>query len=240
MKHLLFASTAFSALLMSAAPAQAANLLINGGFEAPAIGGFFANYASGSTAINGWTVDAFTPSGGSGGNVDIVNGIFTPGGPSPAAEGVQFLDLVGTGTVGSIYQTFSTIAGTKYNVNFSYSHNLFAGAPSASGIVGVYGAGFGAGNFNLLLPFEAVSHSTGTSTNLDWKTHAFSFTATGIETTLAFGNDSGGNNAGLLLDAISVSGAVPEPASWALMISGFGLAGAAMRRRKSAVRVSVA
>jgi hypothetical protein len=29
-------------------------------------------------------------------------------------------------------------------------------------------------------------------------------------------------------------GAVPEPASWALMISGFGLAGAALRRRRSA------
>lgn len=30
-------------------------------------------------------------------------------------------------------------------------------------------------------------------------------------------------------------GAVPEPASWALMISGFGLAGAALRRRRSAL-----
>ena len=33
----------------------------------------------------------------------------------------------------------------------------------------------------------------------------------------------------------SVSGAVPEPASWALMIGGFGLAGAAMRRHKVSV-----
>jgi hypothetical protein len=31
--------------------------------------------------------------------------------------------------------------------------------------------------------------------------------------------------------AFSVSGAVPEPASWALMIAGFGLVGAGMRRR---------
>lgn len=30
--------------------------------------------------------------------------------------------------------------------------------------------------------------------------------------------------------------AVPEPASWALMIGGFGLTGAAMRRRKTSVR----
>jgi hypothetical protein len=30
--------------------------------------------------------------------------------------------------------------------------------------------------------------------------------------------------------------AVPEPASWALMIGGFGLAGAALRRRGTQVR----
>jgi PEP-CTERM motif len=36
------------------------------------------------------------------------------------------------------------------------------------------------------------------------------------------------------------SGAVPEPASWALMIAGFGLVGSAMRRRKPSVSVSYA
>ena len=34
------------------------------------------------------------------------------------------------------------------------------------------------------------------------------------------------------------NGAVPEPASWALMIAGFGLVGSAMRRRRETVRVS--
>lgn len=34
--------------------------------------------------------------------------------------------------------------------------------------------------------------------------------------------------------SISVAAAVPEPASWALMIAGFGLVGAAMRRRVAA------
>jgi hypothetical protein len=32
------------------------------------------------------------------------------------------------------------------------------------------------------------------------------------------------------------AGAVPEPASWAMMVGGFGLAGATMRRRKMAIR----
>jgi hypothetical protein len=33
-----------------------------------------------------------------------------------------------------------------------------------------------------------------------------------------------------------VNGAVPEPASWAMMIGGFGMVGAAMRRRRTAIR----
>ena len=37
-----------------------------------------------------------------------------------------------------------------------------------------------------------------------------------------------------------VGGAVPEPATWALLILGFGLTGAAMRRRTSSVAVSYA
>lgn len=35
---------------------------------------------------------------------------------------------------------------------------------------------------------------------------------------------------------LKLNGAVPEPASWALIIAGFGLAGAGLRRRKLAVR----
>lgn len=42
-----------------------------------------------------------------------------------------------------------------------------------------------------------------------------------------------GNSATVTFDA--VSGAVPEPASWALLMTGFGIVGAAMRRRSNAV-----
>lgn len=37
---------------------------------------------------------------------------------------------------------------------------------------------------------------------------------------------------------ISLSSAVPEPATWAMMIAGFGLAGAALRRRKGALALA--
>ncbi len=47
--------------------------------------------------------------------------------------------------------------------------------------------------------------------------------------------------AGSLLDAVTGgTGAVPEPASWAMLIAGFGLVGAAMRRRNPAYRETIA
>lgn len=41
------------------------------------------------------------------------------------------------------------------------------------------------------------------------------------------------DNATFSVDLLGGAGAVPEPATWALMIGGFGLAGAAMRRRRA-------
>lgn len=38
---------------------------------------------------------------------------------------------------------------------------------------------------------------------------------------------------------VDVPGGVPEPAAWTMMIAGFGLAGAAMRRRRRAARLAV-
>lgn len=42
----------------------------------------------------------------------------------------------------------------------------------------------------------------------------------------------------LLLDNISISAAIPEPATWALMIVGFGSAGAVLRRRRAETAVA--
>lgn len=38
--------------------------------------------------------------------------------------------------------------------------------------------------------------------------------------------------------SFTLSGAVPEPASWALLVAGFGLSGAAMRRRRVAAAIA--
>jgi hypothetical protein len=77
----------------------------------------------------------------------------------------------------------------------------------------------------------------------------FSASATGYDT-LNFYGTGGTVNPGFLnvtsvtfygsgsqeLDNITVNGGVPEPASWAMMLGGFGLVGGAMRRRRTAVR----
>ncbi|MGL4540913.1 MAG: PEPxxWA-CTERM sorting domain-containing protein [Polymorphobacter sp.] len=56
---------------------------------------------------------------------------------------------------------------------------------------------------------------------------AFSGTAKSITLSGTNGSDFG-------WDDVTFGAAVPEPASWALMIAGFGMVGAAMRRRKLA------
>lgn len=53
----------------------------------------------------------------------------------------------------------------------------------------------------------------------------------GIDRLNVYNNHGGGN---MTIDNINASfGAVPEPASWALMIGGFGLAGGMLRRRRA-------
>jgi hypothetical protein len=52
------------------------------------------------------------------------------------------------------------------------------------------------------------------------------------------GDGAGGLPAGLYVQVLEDGGAVPEPASWALMMGGFGLVGFAARRRGTMPSVS--
>lgn len=68
-----------------------------------------------------------------------------------------------------------------------------------------------------------------------WKTFSYTFTADSANPLLSF--LAVGTPAGVppfsLLDAVSVT-ELPEPASWAMMLAGFGLIGSAMRSRRNA------
>ncbi len=54
-----------------------------------------------------------------------------------------------------------------------------------------------------------------------------------------YNTDPLGRAAGSDIDAVGILAAVPEPATWALMILGFGVIGYSMRRRPS-VRIAQA
>ncbi len=202
------------ALTLSASATSAqASVLINGGFEQPPIADSCCNTVSAPGTIPGWQVVS--------GDVNVVNGTFGSGGPNLAAQGRQYLDLIGESGAGSIRQTFNTIAGRTYDLSFAYSHNVFSAGSAA--------ASFGVGNLS-----GSVTHSTGSGTNLDWRTYANTFVAgAGSTSTLTFLNTGGSTDGGTFLDGVSVS-LVPEPATWGMMIMGFGVAGAALRRRNRA------
>lgn len=205
-KHLL----ATAAIMFAAGSADAANLIVNGGFENPTVpNNDYANVNVHIPSIPGWNST----------NVDIVNNFLGFG----AYQGMNWLDLVGFGSTGSISQTFNTVSGRRYLLTFAYSHNSLGGLGSASGLVSV-------GNLS-----RTVTHSTGNASNPDYQIFSRTFTATGPTSTLSFVTTAGGGNAGLALDAVSVS-AVPETATWAMLIGGFGAMGCALRtRRRSAL-----
>lgn len=206
------------ALGAASKPARA-DLIINGGFEFPSIGStFYQNY--GSFTDNPFAGPSFQGWDSTLNNVDIVNPIV--GWNAPAFEGLQILDLVGYGSTGAIAQGFATTPGQQYLLTFAFGNNPTSGPAGADVTV------FGSGSLLSALVF----HNTSVTGNLNWTTYSGSFVANSEFTTLAFNTAQGGNNGGILLDAIAVS-AVPEPATWAMMIFGFaGIALMAYRRSR--------
>jgi choice-of-anchor C domain-containing protein len=214
-KHILSSvgfALALSVAAASATPAQA-NLLVNGSFESPAFGGRFLVINPGQEPAGfGWTVG--------GNNVDIFND--TIFGPSFTFDGNQALDLVGNNNIGSIAQTFATVAGETYTLSFAFSSNPSANIASAAVSI--------TDGLESLLS-ETIEHSTSSAGNPDWTMFSMTFVATGDSATLEFLSILGGRDAGILLDAISIEGpsaSIPEPGTLSLL--GAGLAGLGMLR----------
>ncbi len=82
-----------------------------------------------------------------------------------------------------------------------------------------------------------VSGNGGGVTNWVQQTVNFSLGAPG---SLRFAAIGSSDSLGGYLEDVRLAAAVPEPAAWAMMIGGFGLVGAAMRRRRITTTVKLA
>lgn len=238
----------------------ATNLIVNGGFEdvaqqpgkaaLPASGSFeFGDTYIYGQAVTGWT--STTVPGASAGAFNIRYGAnptsvspdtrypsedqylwALPGNPDP--DGGAFIGLDGdVNARGLLSQTVSGLtAGQKYDLTFSWAAAQVADRTGDT--TELLRVAFGGESFDTAL-VNNVSHGA-----TDWSTVTYQFTATGASQTLSF--LSIGTPTGLppmaLLDGVSLTAAVPEPATWAMTIVGFGLVGGALRRRSRSGAVS--
>ncbi len=221
MKFLRLAALVF-ALAGGSTAASADNLLINGGFERAPAGNTIL--AGESTAILGWTtknegVEWFTPSSFGGG----------------APEGVSAVDLAWFTSSGSpggaIEQTVATTSGTAYTLTFKGGTSTFAGR-DGTGIIDLWINGSLAQSFNLSNPAATFPASS-------YQAFSYGFVGMGAATTVRFANTQNAFQHFADLDDVSLdvtSAAIPEPTTWALMLIGFGAAGAMLRHRSGGAR----
>jgi len=166
----------------------ATNLLGNGSFEHPIVGGGSFDLFNTGTTFSHWKVT------GAAGNVAIVSGTFTQGGFSfPAHCGSQWLDLTGTSNSATgVSQTFNTTAGSQHTLTFFVGNIVDPG--------GIFGT---TSTVNVLIDgqqiFSATNSGGAGSNKLFWKKFTTGFTATGSSVTITFlnGDPSTDTNNGL-------------------------------------------
>jgi hypothetical protein len=107
-------------------PACGTNLLVNGGFEQPAIAANTDVYSTSPTFLPGWTLAA-GPNG-----FFVENG--QPFNQPRYHEGMQAVCLNGDGSPVAISQSFATIAGQTYTLGFAMTDEQGAG-PSAAAVL---------------------------------------------------------------------------------------------------------
>lgn len=200
----------------------------------------------GATALNYNTFAKWTVLAGQ--HVDLVHN-----GDSGTSGSGSYVDLDGTSGPGQIYtkQVFAFDAGDLITINFDLS-----GSQRSAGLDTFYAGLFdlnplGNGRTNTSVSMDGVPffpadvsgvQALGALFSLPgttpWTDGQVRFNVTNAGVGVFYFGTYSADSVGPLLDNVSISiGAVPEPSTWALTIGGFGLAGAALRRRR---RVAIA
>jgi choice-of-anchor C domain-containing protein len=183
----------------------AVELINNGGFESP-VNAFSGSFITLGSGLDGWNIDS--------GSVDLIKTYWAP------ASGNYSLDLNG-GSAGSISQSFATQIGLTYTVSFS-----MAGNPDGGGNKSIQAT--------VTTPNTYTFDITGaTRANMGWVTQTFNFVATSNSSTLSFVGNPTNTAYGAALDNVSVVAAVPEPATYGMLLAGLGMVGLLARRRRA-------
>ena len=220
---------------LSAASAAEATVLASNNFDAE---------NGGASALNYTGFSNLTVTGPAGATVDLIRqpafGLACAGGSGSC------VDLDGSTGVGGTLNTafFAFEAGDTLTLAFDLSGNqrdattdgFFAGfnfgsLTQAPG--GHFGGGYGDITFGAAVGTGIDRDSFIAGTVHTFSNYEISFTAGQAGTAQAFVGTSSRDNIGPLVDNVRLStSAVPEPATWAMMIMGFGLVGSAARRRR--------
>jgi hypothetical protein len=202
---------------------------------------FSQNFNSLSQGIPAASVPGFATTG----TVDVVsNGNFNI---TCAGNAGACVDLSGTPGPGTLTtNSIAFLAGRDVKISFDLSGNqrdlsrdTFEWSVAfnpANGGTAFGDTGFAPGGF--INALNGVTYQELIAGDRGFVTYSGIFNAGSNGTfTMSFRGVGGGNvNIGPILDNVSVTqGAIPEPASWAMLIAGFGLVGAVQRKRKTAI-----
>lgn len=137
---------------------------------------------------------------------------------SPVSQDGQMFSFINGG---SASQTVSLLAGTEYVLSF------WAAAASLEDVAFFEVTGLDSGgSFSIGSGFL---EPTASMLELGWTQFTYNFVATGGATDISFVNTAG---APMALDNVSLTTAVPEPESYAMLLAGLGAVGFISRRRK--------
>ncbi len=180
-----------------------------------------------------------------------ISTLFTPGGDAPGGSDTLLYDFDGTGNVGDfsgsgagfVVQTGSNGSGAQNPFSLpggNYLSVLGGGSASLTFDNAMKSISFNWGSvdtYNTLTIHwsggnEVVIGNPGGGNQQNAASNGlFQAWTTGSDYITGLTFASTGNS--FEVDDISGTSAVPEPATWAMMITGFGLAGAAIRRRRT-------